>query len=157
MPSEQDLKLAKTMYDQICAVMDAKGWKYDKNEKDYVVHSTVVGEDIPMAFVAHVDVERQLVRLISQLPFKFASDKRMEGAIVTSCANYAIVDGCFQYDITDGEIIFKLTSSYRDSLISNETIDYMVKCSLSVVDEFNDKFLMVSKGVMSIEDFLRKY
>lgn len=137
--------------------MDAKKWRYDKHEEDNAIHFTVVGEDIPMEFVAHVDTERQLVRLISQLPFKFAQDKRLEGAIVTSSANYAIVDGCFQYDITDGEILFKLTSSYRDSLISNETIEYMVSCSLSVVDEFNDKFLMVSKGVLSIEDFLRHY
>ena len=157
MANEQDLKLIKTIYNQICAVIDARGWKYDKHEEDNAVHFTVVGEDIPMEFIAHVDVERQLVRLISQLPFKFAADKRMEGAIVTSCANNAIVDGCFQYDITDGEIVFKLTSSYRDSLISNETIEYMVSCSLAVVDEFNDKFLMVSKGVMSIEDFFKNY
>lgn len=157
MANEKDLKLAKTIYDQICAVMDERNWKYNKFEEKGVVRFTVVGEDIPMEFIAHVDVERQLVSLLSQLPFKFAEDKRMEGAIVTSCANYAIVDGCFQYDITDGEILFKLTSSYRDSLISNETISYMVSCSLAVVDEFNDKFLMVSKGVMSIEDFLSKY
>lgn len=157
MGSEQDLKLAKTIFNQICSVMDAKGWKYDAHEKENVVHFIVVGEDIPMEFIAHVDVERQLVRLMSQLPFKFADDKRIEGAIVTSSANYAIVDGCFQYDITDGEIIFKLTTSYRDSLISNETIEYMVACSVAVVEEFNDKFLMVSKGVMSVEDFLKKY
>ena len=157
MASEHDMKLTQTIYNQICAVMDARGWKYDKHEQDNVVHFTVVGEDIPMEFIAYIDVERQLVRLMSQLPFKFAEDKRIEGAIVTSSANYAIADGCFQYDITDGEIIFKMTSSYRDSLISNETIDYMVSCSLAVVDEFNDKFLMVSKGVKSVEDFLRKY
>lgn len=157
MANEQDLKLAKTIYNQICDVMDARGWKYNKHEENNVVHFTVVGEDIPMEFIAFVDVERQIVSLMSQLPFKFAADKRLEGAIVTSSANYAIADGCFQYDITDGEIGFKITSSYRNSLISNETIDYMIGCSSSVVDEFNDKFLMVSKGVMSVEDFLRKY
>lgn len=157
MADEKDLKLAKTIYGQICSVMDARNWKYTKREDHGSVHFTVVGEDIPMEFIARVDVERQLVSLMSQLPFKFAEDKRMEGAIVTSCANYAIVDGCFQYDITDGEILFKLTSCYRDSLISNETIEYMLSCSLAVVDEFNDKFLMVSKGVVSLEDFLNKY
>lgn len=155
MTNEKEIKTAKVIYEQLCRVLDAKQWKYDRHDEDLVIYFAVKGEDIPMEFTFGVDVDRQLVRLRSLLPFKFAADKRMEGAIVTSRANYLLVDGCFEYDITDGEISFKLTTSCRDSIVSNETIDYMIDCALFVVEEFNDKFMAVSKGYLSVEQFLK--
>ena len=91
------------------------------------------------------------------MPFRFSEGKRVEGAIVTSRANYVMVDGNFDYDYTTGSIVYKMTSSIRDSLISEDLLFYMVSCAFSMVDEFNDKFLMVDKGAISLEEFFKQY
>lgn len=155
MTDKMDAKTAKAIYEQLCKVLEKDNWTYDRHDDDLTVSFRVKGEDVPMDFTFGVDSERQLVRLRSRLPFDFAEDKRLDGAIVTSRANYLLVDGYFEYDITDGETTFKLTTSCRDSIISDETIKYMLECALFVVEEFNDKFMMVSKGYMSVEQFLK--
>lgn len=152
---KMDEKTAKTIYDQLCKALDARNWKYDKYEDDLAIYFMVKGEDIPMEFVYSVDADRHLVRLRSKLPFDFAEDKRLEGAIVTCSANYVLADGYFEYDITDGEIAYKITTSCLGSIISDETIQYMLQCALFLVEEFNDKFMMVSKGYMTVEQFLK--
>lgn len=155
MAKQMDSKIAKTIYEQLCTAMENRNWRYDKFDDEYAIRFEVMGEDIPMYFTLAVDVERQLVRLKSVLTFNFDEDRRMEGAIATNRINYALADGYFEYDITDGEVAFKLSTSCRDSLISDATIEYMVRCGLFVVEEFNDKLLAVSKGYMTIQQFLK--
>jgi hypothetical protein len=65
-------------------------------------------------------------------------------------------DGSFDYDINDGEIRFRLTSSYRESILSKELFVYMIGVSIGTIDQYNDKFFMLSKGVMSIQQFIEQ-
>ena len=65
-----------------------------------------------------------------------------------------MVDGSFDYDFITGSIIFRLTSSYRESLIGKELLAYMLMCACYTIDEYNDKFLMVAKNEMTIEEIL---
>ena len=108
-----------------------------------------------MEFVIYVDPDKELVRMLSQLPFAFSEEKRVEGAIATCQATFRLVDGSFDYDYKTGGILFRLTSSFRGSLISKEMLAYMVDCSCFTIDQYNDKFLMLDKGVLTIEDFFK--
>ena len=70
-------------------------------------------------------------------------------------ANYGLINGSFDYDLSDGEIRFRLVSSYRESILSEALFNYMIVVSAGTVDDYNDKFLMVSNGMMSAEDFIK--
>ena len=89
------------------------------------------------------------------LPFTFGEDKRLEGAIALNQINYTLVDGSFDYNYEDGRVIFRLTSSYRESLISKELFGYMIACLAVTVDKYNDKLLVLAKGGTTLEDFLK--
>lgn len=154
MADQKQIKQAQETYKTLCAALDAKNWKYEKIADKLMVHFTVTGEDIPMDFLMFVDADRDLVRLMSQLPFKFDGAHRTEGALVTSYANYKLADGSFDYRMSDGAVYFRLTLSYRDSLISQDALFYMVRVSSYTVDRYNDKFLMVAKGMMSPDEFV---
>ncbi len=156
MADEIKLENAKKAYATICAALDARNWTYNKDEELYLVRFGVNGDDIPMQFVIFADVERQLIRLASPLPFKMSEAKRVEGAIAACVASYGMCDGSFDYDISDGSIVFRMTASYRDSVIGEGLIHYMVSCTCSTVDKYNDQFLAIDKGVMSIADFIQK-
>ena len=69
-------------------------------------------------------------------------------------ANYGLVNGTFDYDLSDGEIRFRIVSSFRESILSEELFNYMVLVAASTIDDYNDKFLMVSKGMLTIQQFI---
>jgi hypothetical protein len=54
----------------------------------------------------------------------------------------------------DGSIVFRLTSSYLNSEISEDLLEYVLMVSAATVDEYNDKFLMLAKGMINIQKFL---
>lgn len=145
---------AMTVYKTVCGALDDRHWRYEEFPDDFVVRFRVVGEDIPMDFIIKVDEQRDLVRMLSSLPFAFGEKTRLDGAIALSQINYKLADGSFDYNYKTGEGAFRLTSSYRESLISKTVIAYMIDCACFTVDRYNDKLLMLDKGVISLEDFL---
>lgn len=156
MSDAKKLKNAKNVYNTLCEMLDDIKFHYEKHEEDLVVTFTVTGDDLPMRFVLNVDAERELIRLISPIPVVFEGEKRLDGAIATCQVNYRLADGSFDYDYKAGKILFRMTSSFMDSLISKDLFEYMVAVSSHTIDEFNDKFLMLAKGALSVKDFFPK-
>lgn len=156
MVDEKKMELAKQVYQTLCDAIERREWNFEKDEEKLLVHFGVNGDDIPMQFVLIVDAERQLIRVMSPLPFKMSESKRMEGAIATCAASFGMVDGSFDYDLSDGTIVFRMTASFRESLIGEGLFQYLISCSCAMVDKYNDQFLALDKGIMSITDFIAK-
>lgn len=156
MADENKMLLAQQVYKTLCAAIDRRNWTYDKDEEKLLVHFGVNGDDLPMRFILVVDAERQLVRLMSPMPYKMSEEKRMEGAIATCAASFGMVDGSFDYDLSDGEIVFRMTASFRESVIGDGLFQYMMSCSCAMVDKYNEQFLALDKGIITINDFLAK-
>lgn len=154
MEEEIMLTHAREVFATLCRAIENGGWHYDKMEQELAVYFRVQGEDVPMQFVVRVDPERQLVRLMSPLPFKMSEARRMEGAIAACVASYGLPDGSFDYDLADGEIAFRMTASYRESQIGEGLFHYMLACSCVTVDKFNEKFLAIDSGSLSLADFI---
>ncbi len=151
---ELKLQNAKTAYTKLCESMDALEWNYTKNEENLVIECSARGEDLPMDLVIRCDVEMQLIQIFSHLPFSVPEDKLLDFAVVISVINNKMVDGCFDYYITDGNLFFRMTNSFMDNTLSFETIKYLVFCSCATIDSYNDKLLMVAKGMLTMEQFL---
>lgn len=154
--ADEKLERAQKVYETLCATLDKHEWHYQKNEERLSIECGAQGEDLPMEITIRVDAERQLIMLLSHLPFIISEDKRLDVAIATSIANNGLVDGSFDFDITDGHMFFRMTSSFIESDIGSELFTYMLMVSCHTIDEYNDRFLMLGKGMMSIEDFMRK-
>ena len=154
MSEEKQLKQAKAVYKSLCDMLDDRGWRYEKHEDDLSISCGARGDDLPMDIRIKVDVKRQLVTLLSQMPFSVPENRRSQLAIAVSLANNGMVDGSFDYNYLSGVIIFRLTSSYRESLIGKEMFSYMLSCSCYTIDEYNDKFFMVSKNDMTVEQIM---
>lgn len=156
MADEKKMELAKQVYKTLCEAIESRQWRYGKDEDKLLVHFGVSGDDIPMQFILIVDAERQLVRLMSPMPYKMSEAKRMEGAIAACAASFGMADGSFDYDLSNGRIAFRMTASFRESLIGEGLFQYMISCSCAMVDKYNDQFLAIDKGLMSITDFIAK-
>lgn len=140
----------------LCDTLDARSWNYSKDEVNgnNLVRFGVNGDDIPMDLIIVVDTDRALLRVLSQLPVKFPEDKRVEGAIAACIVSNNFADGNFDYDLNDGSVTYRMTASYRDCEIGQELCAYLVDCTCSMVDKYNDKFLMLAKGMIELDAFL---
>ena len=154
MADSRQLMYAKEAYNTLCRALDNIGWKYNKIEDELKIMFGVGGEDIPMNFLVIIDAERQLVRLLSLLPFQMKSDKRVEGALATCIINYLLADGSFDFDLDEGHIMFRLTASFRESLLGEELFKYMVSIACHTIDKYNDQLCDLNDGKISLEQFL---
>lgn len=152
--AEVNMTKARETFATLCSMLDNKGWHYEKKEDELLIKSGAKGDDLPIDFIMTVDPQSEIVTFLSLLPFKADEDKRIDMALAVCVANYGLKDGSFDYKVEDGSIIFRLTSSYRGSTLSEDLFEYMLMVSATTVDEYNDKFFMISKGAMSIQQFI---
>lgn len=156
MAEEMNMQKAREVYATLVRMLDTRDWKYEKHEEDLLIKSGIRGDDLPVEFIVYVKPGNEVVQFISSLPFNMPEDKRVDGAIAVAVANYGLVDGSFDYDLRDGEIRYRLTSSYRESTLGEDLFEYMIMVAASTVDRYNDKFFMLAKGMMSIQQFMEQ-
>lgn len=116
---------AKETFDALCQMLDDRNWHYEKIEEKLKIKSGIKGDDLPIDFVMRVNPRNQIVSFLSWLPFKVEESKRIDVALATCVANYGLADGSFDFDLSDGEILFRLTSSFRDSALGDDLFEYI--------------------------------
>ena len=151
-----DMQAAKRAYATVIAMMDSENLKYSRDDANLRIELGFNTDDLDIQMKFFVDTDRDLVRILSFLPFKFPEDKRVEGAVATCVANHGMVNGSFDYDFSDGELLFKCVDSYRGGTFTQETAKYMMNVALGMVDKYNDRFFALAKGMMTLSDFVEK-
>lgn len=151
-----NLERAQAVYNSLCRKLDEINWRYTRHDENLSIDCDARGDDLPMSLVFRVNAEKSMLLLISRLPFTVPEDKRLDMAIASTVANYRLADGCFDYDIKSGNMYFRMTNSFVDSMPGGEVFTYMLFCSCGTIDEYNDKFLMLTKGYVSIEKFIEQ-
>lgn len=154
MTEQEKLVQAKATFATLCSTLENEDWHYTKDEQALTIECSARGEDLPMELTVKVDADRMLIVLLSRIPFAIQEDKRLDVAIAVSAVNNRLVDGCFDYDVTSGKMFFRMTNSFIDSKIGEDVFTYMLYCSCQTIDDYNDKFLMIAKGMLSIRQFL---
>ena len=146
--------LAKESYQSLLKSLDEIKWHYTTLSSKMAVRYTVNSKDLPIEFYLKVDAETQLIIAISRLPLRVIENKRAEIALAVNHVNFKLADGNFDFDVEKGLIYYKMSISYRDSLIGDKLVEYLLNVSAGTVDRFNDKFDAIAKGELSIDEFL---
>lgn len=155
MADNMQLMYARSAYHTLCKALDNVGWNYQRKDDEFKIMFGVNGDDIPMNFLVIVDAERQLIRLLSLLPFQMNEDKRIEGAVATCAINYLLADGSFDFDIEEGHVMFRMTNTFRGSIIGEELVNHMVSVACFTVDKYNDMLSALNDGSISLSDFIQ--
>ena len=152
----EKIERALAVFKTLCKTLDDGEWPYEKNDEKLSISTSARGDDLPMDINIVVDAERQAIVLFSNLSFAIPEDKRLDFAIAISAINNLLVGGNFDFDISSGSLYFRMTNCFIDSEIGCGLFDYMMKASCFIIDDYNDKLLMLAKGLVSIEDFISK-
>ena len=88
-------------------------------------------------------------------PRDIAEDKRVEAAIAINAINNQLANGNFDMDIGDGTVLFRVAVPFEGGM-PDESIHYLIGVACVTVDEYNDKLLMLNKGMWTLEEFIGK-
>lgn len=152
--ADVNIQKACEVFNALTSILDSIDWKYEKVEDKLLIKSGYQGDDLPIRFGIEVLPQNQVIRLVSYFPFDMPEDKRVEAAVAVCAVNNKLIDGCFDLDLSDGSLSFRMTDSYSDGMPTKDFVEYVLACSLSTIDDYNDKFFMLTKGMMNATDFL---
>lgn len=150
----KNIEQAKEAFATLCQALDNKGWRYKKNEEKLILESGFRGDDLAIELTVKVDADRMVVLLVSHLPFVVQEDRRLDMAVAISAINNHLVDGCFDYNLVNGHIFFRMTNSILESKLSEDVFTYLLLCSCKTIDDFNEKLMMLARGMVTLEQFL---
>ncbi len=136
--------------------LEENDFKFDAHDDDLVITMTVHGEDLPQPTIIRVLDERDVFQILSPIPYHIPEDKRVDAAVAVSVANYGMINGSFDLDMSDGEIRFRVAQGYRGMELSDEFMDYILSIVFYTTDKYNDRFFMLGKGMMSLEQFIEQ-
>ena len=155
MADAQEIKRAQETYATLCSFLESDGWPVKKDDENLTIDTSARGNDLAMPLTVKVRTDRQLVWLLSALPFEIPADKRLEIAAAASIVNFRLINGTFEFNIQTGKLYFRMTNSFIDTTLSPEIFKYMLYCSCSTVDDYNDKFEALAKGEIGVDAFMK--
>ncbi len=140
-------------YKAVQAHLNRNNFKFDTHDDDLVISLTVNGEDLPIQTIVRFMDNRELMQVLCYMP-KAPEEKRVDVALAVAVANYGIVNGSFDYDMSDGELRFRVAQSYACGELTDDLIRYLLGISFNTTDKYNDRFFMLSKGMITLEQFI---
>jgi hypothetical protein len=149
-------ELARDIFEIVCNGLDATGYRYSKDAEKLAITINFSGEDIPMNFAMIVKPDLNVLRLLSIMPYKIVEDKRLEAALAVAHVNNRLNIGMFSLDLSDGSLIFEINQLYDETKFGEGLANSLLRIAGYFVEEYNDRFLMLSKGVLSLQDFMNK-
>lgn len=156
MDDERKMQQARKAYDTCIKMFDNRNWHYRNDDEKMHIECKVSGDDLPMEIDFYIKPKAMLIQVLSQLPFKAKEEKRVDMAVATQMANWQLMNGSFDFNMESGITVFRMTSSYRDSLISEELVSYMLDVSALTIDDYNEKLFAVATGIMDLDAFERE-
>ena len=146
----------KEIFQMFVDYLNSINFNFDTDEDHLVIHFTAQGNDLPQPTIIQIIEERTVIRILSPIPGDIPEDKRVETAIAVASANDHMLNGRFDFNMERGKLVFNLVQFYGDMDITETVIRYMFSVVFGSTDKYNDRFFMLGKGMMSLEDFLNK-
>ena len=156
MADELHLQESWEIYENLCRTYSEKGLKFERHDENMVITFTMRGDDIPMEFVVQVIAGNRLVRLYSPLPVNVEESKTVEMVVATVYVNSKILNGAFDYNMKEHRLSFNILNAFHNSNLDDEVFVYMLSVAVSTVNKFNDLFFLLSKGMITIEQFMEE-
>ena len=149
-----NMRKAREVYGVLLGALEDRGWKYSADENDFSVNYALENDDFSIGYSIALHLSNELIELYAVLPFEFSEDLITEGAVAVTAINYKLRDGSFDLDLNSGKLLFRLTSSYRDTLIGHGLFRYMMDVSANTVFDYVNLLYLLAEGEIDIDDFL---
>lgn len=111
------------------------------------------GDDMRHRMFIEVDPEYAVIRFLEILPYDIDPAKGPEIVDALNRINNIIRLGSFYYDNED-TLYFCIPQVFVNSILSHETIMTLLKRTVQITEEFDDRLLAVNKGYLKPANIL---
>ena len=150
--AEVNLEMGKSIYENVCSVLDKMEINYQKHEEDFVIAFAYKGQDMNHELLIKVDPKREIIHLMERLPFDIEPERATDIACAVCYVNDSVLVGSFTYNMSD-RLLYEVIQIYTGSLIGEDTIHRMLMTLIYTVEDYDDKFMALNKGYISLEQF----
>ena len=144
----------KAMFSLIQNVLKEKQADYEADE--YRLSLTFRAKhgrkQIPITML--VDAPRQLILVMSWLPFQVRPIRRVDMAVATLYAGSTLSEGKLVYQIFDGSIHYRTEGIYARSEIGSTYIDHLITSAVVAVEKYSQQLQLLNDGDISLKTFL---
>ena len=150
-----DKERAKAAYKAVCDFLDEAKLKYQKDDAENVAFISITGDDFPVTLMFAASEEKQRIETYSKLPFEIKKEKAVDLAMAIAAINNRIAYGKFVLYIEKDQCTYE-NSEYLTGL-EGFGVEYgrtLVAPAYAVIEEYNDKLYAISKGLLTVKDFL---
>ena len=155
---EQDrIQSTEQNADVLISMLEHKKLKYqiaEQSPQRIYIKISFTGNDLPMTLHIILRTDRQIVSVLSVMPFRIDEERRHDAAIAVTAANHGLIDGSFDLNMQTGEIRFRLTSCFIGTVLSEALYAYLMFVSAETIDRYNDRFRDLNEGKLDLEGFL---
>ncbi|MDL2273015.1 YbjN domain-containing protein [Oscillospiraceae bacterium OttesenSCG-928-G22] len=147
-------KLTNQIYKTVQDILDELEIKYNKDPERYSISFTYGGDDMSHQLIIYLRPEAAVLRMFVMMPFDI--DPARAGDILEACAriNNVLTAGEYLYDMKD-TVTFGMSQFYINSIISRELIEHMLRTTVNVVEDFDDRLAAVNKGYLKPSEILK--
>lgn len=141
----------------LISMLDRRELKYtieERSESRTHIRIRFTGEDLPISLHIILRTDRQIVSVLSAMPFHISGERMQDAAIAVTAANHGLIDGSFDLNMKTGEIRFRLTSCFIGTVLSEELFAYLVFVSAETIDRYNDRFSDLNEGKLDLAGFI---
>lgn len=147
-------KEAQAVLNVFAEVLDKRLWHYERDDAQYMIRLKVIGNDLPMQLIIRADAVQGTVMLCSQMPVVISCEKILEAAMIVNAYNDGRAFGSLELNPANGIIIFRLSTNIAKAMLNAETCIRIIDFALKQIDTYNDKFILLNVGRLSMEEIL---
>lgn len=144
--------VASKWYKTMCNMLDDRGWTYDKDEEKFKISCKADGDNGVLDIRMYLDAERELAITWIFLDMHVPEEMRGTIADAVNVINYCLIHGAFDFGQEKGNLLYRCTSSYRDSVVSEDWFNYLLGVSCSSADLYMEKLRRVVKGYLTVDE-----
>ncbi len=155
----ESIRLTKANFNALIAMLEAKQLKYtvEDTQPDFSrIRLRFTGKDLPVTLHILIRADRQIVSVLSAMPYRIEPEHRYDIAVAMAAINHKLADGSFELDVRDGELRFRMTTAFPGVELSDAVFSYLIYVSAETIDRYNDKFLLLNTGEMTLAKFLEQ-
>lgn len=153
MADTTSIENAKRVFATVIKTLNNRKWTYVLDEEKLKVSFDVYSDDLPMELMLCVVPELDAIACISRMPFDVPKNKAPVACVVVNMLNLTLTIGSFEYDHNNDCIAYRTCSNIRDTIVGCGMIDDIIDDACYMVDEYNDKFLLLFKDKITVNEF----
>lgn len=132
-------------------------WSFqeEEDEKAYVFRFELHGEDFPIKLIVVFEKDMPRFSVLSGLPGSIPGEKRAEACSLLNLINDASDFGKITMNAANGNLRFRYCAFYDQCLLGDAFFKQVIYNCANYIDDFNDRLLMYSKGMVTAEDSMK--